>query len=101
MSEFVIPTRGELLAAVDVLEQLSAIYGLEPEFGEWSAADIRNEIDAVGNLLTQENLWSRVAARIGDYLHGIYPDGLDGKDIDDAVMEVFRERRFTLAEEPF
>lgn len=94
MSEFVIPTRGELLAAVDVLEQLSAIYGLEPEFGEWSAADIRNEIDAVGNLLTQENLWSRVAARIGDYL-------LDGKDIDDAVMEVFRERRFTLAEEPF
>lgn len=94
MSEFVIPTRGELLAAAEVLEQLSAIYGLEPEFGEWSAADIRNEIDAVGNLLTQENLWSRVAARIGDYL-------LDGKDIDDAVMEVFGERQFTLTEEPF
>lgn len=94
MSDWHIPTKGELLAASEVLEQLSAIYGMEPEFGEWSAADIRNEIDAVLHLNNQEMLWSRVAARIGDYL-------LDGKGIDDAVMAVFAERRFSLAEEPF
>lgn len=94
MSKFIIPTRGELEAAADVLEQLSAIYDMEPELCEWSAADIRNEMSSVENLSKQEVLWTRLAERVGDYL-------LTGLDIDEAVMKVFGERQFTLTEEPF
>lgn len=77
-------TVDEVEKAASVLERVSEIYGLQPQFGEWSAADLRAELPYLRELEVQQRELEVIAKKVENAV-------FTGLDVVDAVKKVLSD----------
>lgn len=82
-------TTEKILAAAEVLEEVSRIYDLNrPDICEWSAADLRNELRHLEEHIEQDKIAQEIIDSVVDAV-------MAGADVEAALKAVLPEYQIT------
>lgn len=71
--------------AAETLEEVSRIYEYSnPQFGEWSASDLRNEIPALREHIEHSEITLEITREVSKLI-------LDGKSVEEALNSVLKD----------
>lgn len=78
-------TREKILAAAEVLEEVSRIYELHrPDIGEWSACDLRRELTNLEERIAQDEIFQEIIDCVENMV-------MQGASVEEALRDTLSE----------